>query len=145
MAKTIITTSDQRSNPLNVGGFSITVLASESETDGYEIFHSEGIEGKGPGPHYHPWDESLYITKGQVLCGVGEEEILASPGTLVHIPAGTVHWFRFGQDGGEFISMTSKGNASEMFTAFSKGINWESPDRRELVELAAKHGQVVID
>jgi len=99
MAKAIITTNDQRPKPLDVGGLSITVLASEKETDGYEIFHAEGIEGKGPGPHYHPWDESLYITKGQVHCGVGEEEILASPGTLVHIPAGTVHWFHFGKDG----------------------------------------------
>jgi len=144
MAKAIITTNDRRAKPLDVGGLSITVLASESETDGYEIFHAEGTEGKGPGPHYHPWDESLYITKGQIHCGVGEEEILASPGTFVHIPAGTVHWFHFGKDGGEFISMTSKGNASAMFTAFSKGINWESPDRKKLVELAAKHGQVVI-
>ena len=145
MAKKIITTNERRSNPLNVGGFSITVLAAESDTDDYEIFYAECMEGKGPGPHFHPWDESLYITQGQVHCGVGEEEILASSGTLVHIPAGTTHWFRFGKGGGEFISMTSRGNASKMFTAFSKGINWESPDRKELVELAAKHGQIVID
>ena len=145
MARTLIAPNHKRAEPLNVGGFSITVLASKGDTDGYEIFHSVGTEGKGPGPHYHPWDESLYITKGQVHCGVGEEEILASSGTLVHIPAGSVHWFRFGKDGGEFISITSRGNASEMFTAFSKGVNWESPDREELIKLAAKHGQVVID
>ena len=145
MANPIITVSDKRAKPLNVGGFSITVLASESDTDGYEIFHSIGTYGKGPGPHYHPWDESLYITKGQVHCGVDEEEILASNGTLIHIPAGSVHWFRFGKEGGEFISITSKGNASKMFTAFSQGVNWESPDREELIKLAAEHGQVVID
>jgi hypothetical protein len=55
-----------------------------------------------------------------------------------------VHWFRFGKEGGEFISITSKGNASKMFTAFSQGVNWESPDREELIKLAAEHGQVVI-
>jgi quercetin dioxygenase-like cupin family protein len=145
MANPIITVSDKRAKPLNVGGFSITVLASESDTDGYEIFHSICTYGKGPGPHYHPWDESLYITKGQVHCGVDEEEILASKGTLIHIPAGSVHWFRFGKEGGEFISITSKGNASKMFTAFSQGVNWESRDREELIKLAAEHGQVVID
>ena len=145
MAKTIITTNDRRSNPLNVGGFSITVLASEGETDGYEIFHSEGKVGKGPGPHYHPWDESLYITRGRVHCGVGDEEVRASAGTLIHIPAGTVHWFRVEEDGSEFISTTSRGNASKMFTDFSQGINWESPDRQALVELAARHGQVVVE
>ena len=145
MAKTLITATEKRSEPLDVGGISISVLASRLETDNYEIFHAVGSEGKGPGPHYHPWDESLYITKGDLRCGVGDEEILASPGTFIHIPAGTVHWFKFGEHGGEFISMTSKGNASEMFRAFSEGINWESPDREELVNLAAMYGQVVVD
>jgi hypothetical protein len=32
-----------------------------------------------------------------------------------------------------------------MFTAFSQGVNWESPDREELIKLTAEHGQVVID
>ena len=145
MAKPLITAEDMRAQPLNVGGLFITVLASEGDTDGYEIFHSSGTEGKGPGPHYHPWDESLYITKGQVHCGVGDEEILASAGTLIHIPGGSVHWFHFGKEGCEFISMTSQGNASKMFTAFSEGVNWESPDREELVKLAAVHGQVIVD
>ena len=145
MAKPLIIPNDKRAKPLNVGGFLITILASESDTDGYEIFHQAGTEGKGPGPHYHPWDESLYITKGQVHCGINNEETLAYSGTLVHIPAGSVHWFRFGKDGGEFISTTSKGNASKMFTAFDQGATWESPDREKLIKLAAKHGQVVIN
>jgi quercetin dioxygenase-like cupin family protein len=145
MPKTLITAVENRPEPLDVGGILISVLASRFETDNYEIFHAAGSEGKGPGPHYHPWDESIYMTRGDLRCGVGEEEILASPGTFIHIPAGTVHWFKFGKDGGEFVSMTSRGNASEMFRAFSEGINWESPDREQLVNLAALHGQVVID
>ena len=145
MPKTLITAAENRPKPLDVGGILISVLASRSETDNYEIFHAVGSEGKGPGPHYHPWDESIYMTRGDLRCGVGDEEIAASPGTFIHIPAGTVHWFKFGKDGGEFISMTSRGNASAMFKAFSEGINWESPDREELVNLAALHGQVVVD
>ena len=145
MAKSLITAEEKRAEPLEVGGLSITVLASENDTDGYEIFHVSGAEGKGPGSHYHPWDESLYIVRGQIHCGVGDEEVMATAGTLIHIPAGTVHWFRVQEDGSEFISTTSKGNASKMFTDFSQGINWESPDRQALVELAARHGQVVVE
>ena len=145
MAKPLMTPPDKRTKPLNVGGFPITVLASESDTDNYEIFHAAGPEGKGPGPHYHPWDESLFIIKGQLHCGVDDEEILAGPGTLIHIPAGSVHWFRFAEKGGEFISITSKGNASAMFRDFDGGVNWESPDREQLIKLAAKHEQVIID
>jgi quercetin dioxygenase-like cupin family protein len=130
--------------PLEVGGLQITVLASRSDTGSYEVFHTVGAEGKGPGPHYHPWDESICVTRGEVRCGVGDEEILASAGAFLHIPAGTVHWFTFGAGGGEIINMTSQGNASAMFKAFSQGINWESPDRDALVRLALEHGQVVV-
>jgi quercetin dioxygenase-like cupin family protein len=145
MAKSLITAEEKRAEPLEVGGLSITVLASENDTDGYEIFHVNGAKGKGPGSHYHPWDESLYVVRGQIHCGVGDEEVMATAGTLIHIPAGTVHWFRVQEDGSEFISTTSKGNASKMFTDFSQGINWESPDRQALVEVAARHGQIVVE
>ena len=62
-----------------MGDFLITILASESEsdTDGYEIFHPAETEGKGPWPHYHPWDKLLYITKGEVHCGIDDEETFA--------------------------------------------------------------------
>ena len=145
MAKPLITPMHQRTEALNVGGLRITVLASRSDTGNYEIFHVIGEEGNGPGSHYHPWDESIYVTKGDVHCGVGGDETVASSGALIHIPAGTVHWFMFCEGGGELVTITSDGNASEMFRAFSQGINWESPDREELVKLAARYGQVVVD
>ena len=145
MVRPLITPTDERNEPLKVGGLSITVLASRSDAGNYEIFHMIGKRHTGPGPHYQPWDESLYVTKGELHCGVGDEEFVAYQGAFVHIPAGTVHWFKFEEDGGEIINMTSDGNASEMFKAFSQGINWESPDRDALIELAARYEQTIID
>lgn len=130
--------------PLNVGGFEITVLASREETGGYELFRLVGPEGKGPGPHYHPWDESFYVLSGAVHCGVHDRETLAKPGTLIHVPGGTTHWFKFDTGGGELFSITSYGNAAKMFAAFDQEVNWESPDRKQLVELAAHYGQIVL-
>jgi len=43
----------------------------------------------------------------------------------------------FGEGGGEFFSITSRGNASKMFEAFEQGINWADPDRQALMQLAA--------
>ncbi len=143
MSKPIMIHQEQRPDPLNVGGFLITVLASENETDGYEVFHQSGTEGKGPGPHFHAWDESFFVTKGELHCGVGDIETLALPGTFIHVPGGSVHWFRFGKGGGEFISMTSKGNASRMFAAFANDITWENPDREKLIAMAAVYGQTI--
>ena len=145
MVKSIITPAYKLTDLLNVGGISIAVLASKADTGSYEVFHAVGTEGSGPGPHHHPWDESLFITKGEVQCGVDDEEILASPGAFVNIPAGSVHWFRCAEDGSEFITVTSSRNASDMFADFHRGVNWESSVREALISLAARHGQVVID
>jgi quercetin dioxygenase-like cupin family protein len=76
MKLSIINPEDTRDAPLNVGGFIIKVLASSDVTQGFEIFHMAGTEGKGPGPHFHPWDESFYVIKGEVKCGVGDTETL---------------------------------------------------------------------
>ena len=54
MANVIVMPETERPPTLNVGGFLITVLASQKDTSGYEIFHQAGPEGKGPGPHFHP-------------------------------------------------------------------------------------------
>jgi len=45
--------------------------------------------------------------------------------------------FLFAEGGGEFFSITSRGNASKMFEAFEQGINWADPDRQALMPLAA--------
>jgi quercetin dioxygenase-like cupin family protein len=127
-----------------VGGFKITVLASTDQTDGYELFRIAGPEGTGPGPHHHAWDESFFVLSGAVHCGVDGAETLATTGTVIHVPGGCTHWFKFAKGGGEFFSITSKGNASQMFEAFDQGINWSDPDRQALIALAASYGQTVL-
>lgn len=145
MPKPLIVSENKRNKPLDLGGFLITVLASEVDTGDYEVFLIEGPEDKGPGPHYHPWDESFFVIYGELHCGIDDLETLALPGTLIHVPAGSTHWFRFGKGGASLISMTSRGNASKMFVDFAKGISWDSPDREKLIALAAKHGQIILN
>ena len=135
----------EAANPLNVGGFKITVLASAEKTGGYELFRIAGPEGTGPGPHHHPWDESFYVLSGSVHCGVNDAETLATTGAVIHVPGNKPTPVEFVADGGgEFFSITSNGNASKMFTAFDQGVNWENPDREALIALAASYGQVVL-
>jgi quercetin dioxygenase-like cupin family protein len=67
--------------PLNVVGEHITVLASGAQTGSYEIFRQAGPEGGGPPPHFHPWDESFYVVKGEIAFGVGDKVMIAEPGT----------------------------------------------------------------
>jgi len=126
---------------LNVVGETITVLASNAATQGYEIFLQQGDEGTGPPPHFHDWDESFYVVKGNVEISYGDKTVVCAPGTLVHLPANTVHCFRFGAGGGEMISVTSKGGlASQLFTNIDKEIPPGAPDIQKLIMVAKQNG-----
>lgn len=130
----------QAPSPLNVVGEQITVLASGAQTGSYEIFLQAGPENSGPPPHNHPWDESFYVIKGEITFGYDDKETTAGPGTLVHLPAGSTHWFRFGKGGGEMISMTSREGASHMFTEMDREIAPDNPDLGKLLEIGKRHG-----
>jgi quercetin dioxygenase-like cupin family protein len=125
---------------LDIVGEHVTVLASGEATQSYEIFLQRGPEGSGPPPHSHPWDESFLVVKGQIDFGIGGESKTASPGTLVHLPAGTVHWFRFGSGGAEMVSITSRLGASKMFADMAREIAPVNPDVAKLAEVGARHG-----
>ena len=125
---------------LDIVGEHVTVLASGDATGSYEIFLQRGPEGSGPPPHEHPWDESFYVVAGEIDFGIAAESKTASPGTLVHLPAGTVHWFRFGRGGGEMISITSRLGASKMFADMAREIAPVNPDLERLAEVGGRHG-----
>jgi quercetin dioxygenase-like cupin family protein len=140
----LVVTPEDRPQALNVVGEQITVLADGATTGSYEIFRQAGPEGSGPPPHNHPWDEAFYVVAGQVIFGVdGDDNLLAPPGTLVHIPGGSMHWFRFGPGGGEMISMTSRIGATTFFTEIDREISPTEPDFGALVRVAYSHGVTV--
>ncbi len=138
-AKPFIVTPKDYAPALNIVGDQVTVLASGEATDGYEIFLQRGPEGSGPPPHSHPWDESFFVIKGQVDFGTDADSTTASPGTLVHLPAGTVHWFRFGSGGAEMISMTSRLGASQLFTDLAAEVTPVNPDVGKLAQVGARY------
>lgn len=139
-AKPFVVTPKEYATALNIVGEHVTVLASGEATESYEIFFQQGPEGSGPPPHSHPWDESFFVIKGQIDFGIGAESTSAQAGTLVHLPAGTVHWFRFGKGGGEMVSMTSRLGASKMFTDLAREVEPVNPDIEKLAEVGARHG-----
>ncbi len=126
--------------PLSVLGEHVTVLASSDQTGSYEVFHQEGSEGSGPPPHQHPWDEAFYVVRGEITFGAGDRESVARAGTFVHVPGGTIHWFRFGTGGGEMLSLTSRGAAAKLFAEVDREIAPDKPDFAKLVEIAGRHG-----
>ena len=130
--------------PLNVVGEHITVLACGSTTGSYEVFLQEGPEGSGPIPHTHPWDESFYVTRGEVDFSVDRSELrTARAGDLVHVPSGTPHWFRWNRGGGAMLSITSRLGASRLFEDIDREIAPDKPDVEKLIAIAVRNGLTV--
>jgi quercetin dioxygenase-like cupin family protein len=139
----VLTPSDH-DPALNVLGTKVTVLASNAATQSYEITLQRGDEGSGPPLHSHAWDESFYVLKGNLEFTYAGKAVTCMPGTLVHVPAGMVHGFRFGSGGGEMLELTGQGGfATQMFTAVSKEIPPGPPDIPKLVELLRQNGVTV--
>jgi mannose-6-phosphate isomerase-like protein (cupin superfamily) len=129
-----------RTQSLSVVGEHITVLAWAAQTGSYEIFFRARPEGSGPPPHSHPWDEAYYVLRGEVAFGIGDRESLAVEGTLVQIPGGSTHCFRYGRGGGEMLSMTSGEGAFAFFTDVDRNVSMENPDLGKFVGIAESHG-----
>jgi quercetin dioxygenase-like cupin family protein len=144
-AKAFVVAPQSYPRPLNVVGEHITVLASGEATGGYEIFLQEGPEGSGPVPHSHPWDESFFVTRGEVDFSIDGAEQTALTGTLVHLPAGTLHAFRMCQGGAAMVSITSRLGASSMFAELDREIAPDQPDIAKLVAIATGHGLTVAE
>jgi quercetin dioxygenase-like cupin family protein len=134
----------EQQHELNVVGERLTVLASGARTGGYEIFRQHGPEGSGPPLHTHPWDESFYVISGEVAFGIEGHDGIAPPGTLVHLPAGTAHYFRFGEGGGEMLSIASREGASHLFVELDREIPLDQPDFVKLVEISNRHGLEIL-
>jgi quercetin dioxygenase-like cupin family protein len=131
-----VLTPDRRARPLNVVGTQVTVLASNAATQSYGITLQQGDEGMGPPPHSHDWDEAFYVIKGEIQFVCDGEAHACQPGTLVHIPRGTVHAFQYGKGGGQMLEITGENaRASQMFAAVDQAIPSGPPDIPKLLHV----------
>jgi len=142
--KPFIVEPGDRSAALNVIGTKVTVLASEADTQDQQITLQSGPEGTGPPPHSHDWDESFYVTEGQIQFTCGSETAMCTAGTLIHVPAGTVHAFSYGPRGGEMLEITGRrSKAVRMFTALNREIPPGPPDVAKVIQVLGEHGAKV--
>lgn len=126
---------------LHAIGVRITVLAARDQTQGHEVTLQEGPEGAGPPPHSHGWDESFYVLQGSVDCKVDERQIHATSGCFIHVPAGVVHAFSFGTEGGRMLEVAGQGaSATALFRCLDREIPPGPPDVPKVLGILREHG-----
>ena len=143
-AQSFVVSPNEYPRALNVLGIEVTVLASNTATQAYEITRQQGEKGVGPPPHSHNWDESFYVIAGEVEFTCSGKAVACQPGTLVHVPAGTVHSFRYLADGCDVLEFTGQGGtATQMFTAVSREIPPGAPEIPRVLEVLKQNGVTV--
>ena len=132
---------EERATALDVLGTRVTVIVSGDQSNDQRITVQSGSEGSGPPPHSHDWDESFYVSDGQVQFTCAGETTMCGRGTFVHVPAGTVHAFSYGPGGGELVEITGRrSRAIEMFSALDRDMPPGPPDVAKAVRLLGDHG-----
>jgi len=139
-----VLTPDRHARALNVVGTQVTVLASNAVTQSYGITLQRGDEGTGPPPHSHDWDEAFYVLSGEIQFLCDGQAHVCLPGTLVHIPRGTVHGFQYGKGGGQMLEITGENAwAAQMFAAVDQAIPLGPPDIPKLLQVLEQNGVTV--
>jgi quercetin dioxygenase-like cupin family protein len=73
-------------------------------------------EGYGPPLHVHSHeDEAMYVLEGQIHFRVGDEELVAGPGTWVWQSRGVPHAFRVESEGARALVVFTPGGIERMF------------------------------
>jgi quercetin dioxygenase-like cupin family protein len=142
MSSARIIAAADRPAPMRIAGFDIQTLISGNEAVNFEVFFTSGLDGTGPAPHCHQWDETFFVLQGPVAFGVGAQEQWIEAGTLLHVPGGERHWYRFGDQKDEFLSFTSGKAASPMYRELA-GLPAEAP-KLDYRAVAIRHGQTAL-
>ena len=126
------------------------VRVSSDETGGATTVMEMTIPpGSGPPPHTHPGSETVYVLDGTLQYHIGDETFDGVPGSVFHIPQGTVETFEPTGDKNLRVLVTySPGGIENFFAeAGEPAQSYElppppdgPPDIERLIEIGKRYG-----
>jgi quercetin dioxygenase-like cupin family protein len=142
------TTSDVSARPDTVwwqGG--LMEIKARAEDTGGALGLVEGTffyQGYGPPLHVHSReDEAMYVLEGAIRIRVGDDELVAGPGTWVWQPRGVPHTFKVESEGARALFVFTPGGLESMFEegGVPAGDSAEPPQQEYDPEAAAALAQ----
>jgi quercetin dioxygenase-like cupin family protein len=93
-------------------GLRKAVLVGEEGGGGNLAIRKFTLAAGGEVPrHTNAVEHEQYVLSGEYVVGIDDEEYTVGPGDAVHVPAGTVHWYRNeGDEKGAFICAVPSGD-----------------------------------
>jgi len=118
-------------------GLRVALLADADEVGICEVTSDPG--GPSPPAHVHAsHSESFYVLAGELAFVVGEQKLVAGPGTWVHVPAGVPHTFELRGD--EQVRFLDVHAPSSGFGDFVRALH-NARDEDELAAARARFDQ----
>lgn len=144
-----IVRSAEAGDSIRVMGDQITFKLRAAETGGaFTLFEGVVAPGGGEPVHYHEReDETFWVLAGQATFLHGDAWSELGPGSLVHIPRGTVHTFRnTGTVALRLLVLNTPGGLhEELFAALSQAAPPSTPEEgAALAALMARYHTVML-
>lgn len=120
-----------------------TILPSERSEGRFALVeHPLGPRGLGAPMHTHTYeDEYSFILEGRVGVQIGDETLVAGPGTLVLKPRGIPHAFwNAGDEPARLLEVISPAGFERYFAEMAALLAGGEPDRQLAGELWARYG-----
>ena len=124
------------------------VKVSSAETDGAMTIMEMWLPaGMGPPPHTHPGSETVYVLDGQLRYHIGGETFDGSPGSIFHVPAGTLENFEPVEESRILVTY-APGGIEQFFAEAGEPARTHDlppapdgpPDLERLASIASKYG-----
>lgn len=131
---------------IDLGNFRMSVKASPEQTDGaFSLLEADEPPGFGPPMHIHrDAAEAFYVTAGEYLIFVRDEQYACPAGSFIYIPAGVPHGFRVGAQPSRklniYLPAAMVGYFDELSAALASGM----ADADAFAEIADRYGMDVI-
>ena len=131
---------------IDLGGFTMSVKASELETDGqFTLLEAGEPPGFGPPLHiHHDCDEAFYVLDGEYIIFMDGVEYRCLAGSFVYIPRGMPHGFRVGSVQSRKLNLYVPGAMTSYFDQLSAALQRGEADEVALAAIDEKNSVEIL-
>jgi mannose-6-phosphate isomerase-like protein (cupin superfamily) len=131
---------------IDLGGFSMSVKATDDETDGmFTLLEADEPPNFGPPLHiHHGIAEAFYVLEGEYIMFIRENEFRCPAGSFIFIPAETPHGFKVGNVASRKLNLYLPASMVGYFDELSDAMKKGEADPDRLSEIAKRYSLEVI-
>ena len=131
---------------IDLGGFGMTVKASEAETAGVvSVLEADEPPGFGPPTHvHHDCAEAFYVLAGEYIMYLDDREVVCPAGSFIFIPRGARHGFRVGDVPSRKLNFYFPASMVGYFDDLASALQGDDVRDDDLADIAAAHGMEIV-